>query len=249
MKSAAARSLPARNGNTPVIKMKPTPPGQEARRENSGWLATIEKRTLLWLAARMPAWVSSDMLTVIGLLSLLGAGLAYWFGGTHPIGLAVVVVFLALNWFGDSLDGTVARVRNAQRPRYGYYVDHIVDCFGALFLLSGMALSGFMHPWIAAGVLIAYLFLSIEVYLTSYALGRFHLSFLRFGPTELRILLAVGNVALYFHPMVRLFGEQYRLFDAGGAVAIVGMTGALLMSVVRHTLELYRAEPLPPRPH
>jgi archaetidylinositol phosphate synthase len=124
----------------------------------------------------------------------------------------LVILFLALNWLGDSLDGTLARVRNRQRPRYGFYVDHIVDAFGTLFLLSGLALSGYMSKSIAAALLTAYLMLSIEVYLATYTIGTFHLSFWKFSPTELRILLAIGNIALLYCPIVQIAGSTYRLY-------------------------------------
>jgi phosphatidylglycerophosphate synthase len=155
-----------------------------------------------------------------------------------------VIVCLALNWLGDSLDGTLARVRNRQRPRYGFYVDHVVDALGALFLLGGLALSGFMSERIALGLLIAYLLLSIEVYLATYTLGTFHISFWKFSPTELRILLAIGNLALVWHPDAHLAGTDWRLFDVGGAVGIAGMGVMLAVAVARHTRALYAAEPL-----
>ena len=218
---------------------------QEAKREQQSLLAPVEKRCLLWLAHRAPAWINSDHLTALGLVSLLGAGLSYWWARWNPLGLYAVILCLALNWLGDSLDGTLARVRNRQRPRYGFYVDHVVDAFGALFLLGGLALSGFMSERIALGLLISYLMLSIEVYLATYTLGTFQISFWKFSPTELRILLMIGNIALLYRPMVHLLGSTYRLFDIGGIVGIVGMTLMLVAAVVRHTVLLYRAERLP----
>jgi archaetidylinositol phosphate synthase len=127
-----------------------------------------------------------------------------------------VVVCLALNWLGDSLDGTLARFRRRLRPRYGFYVDHMVDSFGALGLMGGLALSGYMHPVIAIGLLIAFLMLSIQSYLATHTLGEFRLSFWRFGPTEMRILLVVGNLALLWKPRVHFAGSDYRLFDLEG---------------------------------
>lgn len=149
---------------------------------------------------------------------------------------------LAVNWLGDSLDGTLARYRNQQRPRYGFYVDHMVDSFGAVALMGGLALSGYMHPWIAMGLLVAFLVLSIQTYLATYTIGEFRLSFWSFGPTELRILLAVGNLALLRWPMV-LHG-QYRLFDVGGMVGLVGMTAMLACFTAKNAYELYRQERL-----
>jgi phosphatidylglycerophosphate synthase len=126
-------------------------------------LTPFEKRVLRWLAERMPARVNSDHLTLIGFLGMLGAGASYAWARYDRAGLLLVIFFLAINWFGDSLDGTLARVRSAQRPRYGFYVDHIVDTFAALVLLGGLALSGYMSPLAAAALLIGYYILSIEV--------------------------------------------------------------------------------------
>jgi archaetidylinositol phosphate synthase len=217
----------------------------EADRAQVSFLAPLEKKTLIWLAHRTPAWINSDHLTMLGLISLLGAGLSYWYSRYNRSGLSLVAACLALNWLGDSLDGTLARVRNRQRPRYGFYVDHIVDTFGVLFLLGGLAMSGYMSAPIAAGLLTAYYMLSIEVYLATYTIGTFHLSFWKFSPTELRILLAIGNIVLFYCPMVQLAGSTYRLYDVGGAAGVTGLTLILITSVVRHTAQLYRAERLP----
>ena len=218
---------------------------QEAKRTQESFLAVLEKRSLVWLAQRTPAWINSDHLTLLGLLAMAGAGAGYVWAGRSRIGLLVSVFCLAVNWLGDSLDGTLARVRNCQRPRYGFYVDHIVDAFGAIFLLGGLALSGYMSPWIAIGLLIAYMLLSIEVYLASYTLGDFRISYFKMGPTELRILLSIGNLVLLYKSMVHLFGRMYRLFDVGGTIGITGMLIVVLISVVRNVIKLYRREPLP----
>jgi phosphatidylglycerophosphate synthase len=217
----------------------------EAKRAQVSLLAPIEKKCLVWLAHHTPSWINSDHLTLLGLVAMLGTGLSYWYARWSRTGLLLGIVFLMLNWLGDSLDGTLARVRNRLRPRYGFYVDHAVDAFGTFFLLGGLALSGYMDERIAAGLLIAYFMLSIEVYLTTYTIGTFQLSFWKFSPTELRILLMIGNVALLYRPMARLFGHTYRLFDVGGIVGIIGMALMLITAVVRHTVMLYRAERLP----
>jgi phosphatidylglycerophosphate synthase len=218
---------------------------QEASREQVSLLAPLEKRCLIWLARHAPRWINPDHLTALGLISLAGAGLSYWYASVNSAGLLLVIAFLMLNWLGDSLDGTLARVRNQQRPRYGFYVDHVVDAFGTFFLLGGLALSGFMSERIAIGLLIVYFMLSIEVYLATYTLGTFHLSFWKFSPTELRILLMIGNIALFYRPVVHLFGGSYLLFDVGGAVGIIGMALMLVVAVAKHTTTLYRAEPIP----
>ncbi|HYL93297.1 MAG TPA: CDP-alcohol phosphatidyltransferase family protein [Alphaproteobacteria bacterium] len=219
----------------------------EAKRIQQSFLAVAEKKTLLWLAARTPSWINSDHLTVLGLLAMAGAGLGYWWSASNRVGLLVVIVCLALNWLGDSLDGTLARFRNCSRPRYGFYVDHVVDAFSALFLLGGLALSEYMAPLVALGLLVAYLMLSIEVYLATYTLGDFKISYFKMGPTELRLLLCVGNIALLFKSVVHLAGRSYRLFNVAGTIGIAGMLLVMVISVAQHTATLYRQEPLPGR--
>jgi len=222
-------------------------PFKDAVRLQHSVLATLEKRTLIWLAQRMPAAVNSDHLTILALAAMMGAGLSYWLAQWTPAGLVLVIVFLAINWFGDSLDGTLARVRQCPRPRYGYYVDHVVDAVGAVFLFGGLALSGYMSAPVAAVLLIAYFLLCLEVYLATNSLGEFRMSFIGIGPTELRILLAIGNLALLVHPMATVFGHTFKLFDVGGVVGAIGLAGTFVYSAVRNTRTLYRAEPMPGR--
>jgi archaetidylinositol phosphate synthase len=213
-----------------------------AERVNRGLLSVLEHRVLMGLARRLPEAVRPDHLTALGFGSLLAVGFSYWYARYSAVGLWLVILFLALNWFGDSLDGTLARVRGKQRPRYGFYVDHVLDACGSVFLFAGLALSGYMSERIAVGLLVAYFLVSIEVYLATYAVGRFHLSFAAFGPTELRLLLVAGNIALLRTPYAMLAGKQYLLFDVGGAIGIAGMGVALVWSIVKHTGQLYRAE-------
>jgi len=221
------------------------PKFREAERAQLSILAVAEKKVLVWLAHRMPPWVNSDHLTLTGLAAMFAAGMCYWAASRTRAGLIGAIAALAVNWFGDSLDGTLARIRNRQRPRYGFYVDHITDALGTAFLMVGLALSGYMSPYIALGLLIVYFLLSIEVYLATYTIGTFHLSFWKFGPTELRLLLCVGNLALFRWPVVGLFGERFLLFDVGGAIGIAGMSLMLVTAAIRHTRVLYEAERLP----
>jgi phosphatidylglycerophosphate synthase len=211
------------------------------RRVQESWLAAYEKRALLWLAARTPQWIGPDHLTALGLFAQIGAGVCYAFS-SHNYALLGVTACVALNWLGDSLDGTLARVRQQLRPRYGFYVDHMVDSFGALALMGGLACSGYMHPAIAIALLVAFLMLSIQSYLATYALGEFRLSFWRLGPTELRLLLIAGNLALFWKPQIHLLGKSYKLFDVGGAVGLAGMTAMLLFFTAQNTARLYREE-------
>lgn len=218
---------------------------QSAERQQSSLLAPLESAALLWLAERTPSWITSDHLTILGLLAQFMAGAAYAWSRWNRFGLLVVIIALALNWLGDSLDGTLARFRQRQRPRYGFYVDHMVDSFGALALLGGLAVSGYMHPFIAVGLLVAFLLLSIQTYLATYTLGEFRLSFWKFGPTELRILLAVGSLALFMRgPFAHLGGKLFRLFDIGGVIGTIGMMLILLAATIENTRRLYREERL-----
>jgi archaetidylinositol phosphate synthase len=213
-----------------------------ATRLQQSFVAATEKRTLVWLAKRTPHSINSDHLTLLGFVAQCLAGVCYALARWNRYILLLGIVFLALNWLGDSLDGTLARVRNCQRPRYGFYVDHMVDTFAAFFLMGGLALSGYIHPAIAFGMLIAFLMLSIEVYLASYTLGQFQLSYWKFGPTEIRILLATGNLALLRWPSMKILGAQLRLLDIGGVVGICGMILVLIVSAIQHTATLYREE-------
>lgn len=217
----------------------------EMTRDLGSILSGLEKRALVWLAHRMPSFINSDHLTVLGLLGMLGAGLSFWAASEEPIALLGVVFFLGLNWFGDSLDGTLARVRGHQRPMYGYYVDHVVDVFGAFFMLGGLALSGYMSLVVAGGLMVVYLMVVSEIYLAAYAVGTFRIHFLKLGPTELRILFAIGTLYLLRNPYATVFGEQHLLFDIGGVCGIVGLFVTLLVSSVRNTRHLYVQEPIP----
>jgi archaetidylinositol phosphate synthase len=225
-----------------LLEMRRAHPFPEMQRLQESWVAAHERRALLWLAARTPQWIGPDQLTGLGLAAQVGAGACYALAAWNRYALLGVIFCLALNWLGDSLDGTLARVRQQLRPRYGFYVDHMVDSFGALALMGGLALSGYMHPGIAIGLLVAFLMLSIQSYLAVHALGEFRLSFWRFGPTELRILLAIGNLALLWKPRVHFLGAHYRLFDIGGTIGLAGMALMVIFFAGQNTLRLYREE-------
>ena len=216
-----------------------------ARRVNRSLTASAEKRALEWMAGRAPRWVTSDQLTVLGLGAQIGAGIFYALSRYNRYALLLVIVCLALNWLGDSLDGTLARVRRQQRPRYGFYVDHMVDIFGAVALMCGLGYSGFLHWQTAIAMLIAFLLLAGESYLATYTLSCFELSQGIFGPTEIRILLIIGNLALLRNPYSTVFGHHMLLFDLGGIIAAIGMFAMAVMVTLRHTAQLYRQEPLP----
>ncbi len=214
-------------------------------REYRSPLATGEKRVLVWLAEHMPEAVNSDHLTLLGFFGILLSGISFWASAWEMRALFLVIAGLAVNWFGDSLDGTLARVRNRQRPRYGYYTDHVLDLIGTAGLVIGMSLSGFMSPLVGLGFLIAYLMVMAEVFLATHVRKVFRMSFMGFGPTELRVILAIGILALFRKPVVKIAGHgPFFLFDVGGVVAIAGLIVALLVSAIRNIRVLYREEPL-----
>ena len=213
-------------------------------RQHNSILAAAEKRALIWMATRLPRWVNSDHLSVLGLASMAGAGAAFVLAASDPVaGASLVVLCLFMNWFGDSLDGTLARVRDQQRPRYGYYVDHVIDLTGTALLFAGVAASGYMSPAIAVLVVAAYFLVSAETYLATHARGVFKMAFLGVGPTELRILLAAGALALINTPMVSPFGlGPLALWDLGGMIGSLGMMIAFVVSSTRNVRALYLEE-------
>ncbi|MBI4904682.1 MAG: CDP-alcohol phosphatidyltransferase family protein [Acidobacteria bacterium] len=215
---------------------------RDAKRVQASLLSGVEKQVLVWIAARLPERINPDHLTVLGFLAMIGAGVAYAMAGAFPHALWIVNLMLAINWFGDSLDGTLARVRNRLRPRYGYYVDHIIDALSAVFLFGGLGLSGYMSERVAMGMLMCYLLLAIQSYLAAHSIGVFSISWWKFSPTEMRILLAIGNCIAFFHPFTKVLGPRLLFFDVAGGISVVCMLGALLVITVRNTTTLYREE-------
>jgi archaetidylinositol phosphate synthase len=230
--------------NTPTVTTKEGETFTPARRVNQALTASLEKRALQWMAYRAPHWLSADQLTVLGLSAQIGAGVGYALSRYHRYALLAVILCVVLNWFGDSMDGTLARVRSQPRPRYGFYVDHMMDIFGSVALMCGLGFSGFLHWQTAIAMLIAFLLLSSECYLATYTLSRFQLSQGIFGPTEIRILLILGNLALLRNPYSTIFGHTILLFDLGGTIAAVCMLATAIHLTIRHTAQLYREEPL-----
>jgi phosphatidylglycerophosphate synthase len=214
-------------------------------RDHRSVLAAAEKRLLIAIATSLPRRIHSDHLSGLALLSMFGVGAAFAAMRVTPGAWIAVIVGLALNWFGDSLDGTVARVRHHERPRFGFYVDHVIDLAGTAALFAGLAGSGLMTPWLAMAVLVGYLLLCAESFLATHATGVFRMSRWGVGPTELRLLIALGAFAASRHPLASLplVGVR-RLFDVGGVVAIIGFAAAFLSASIRQTRELYRLEPI-----
>jgi phosphatidylglycerophosphate synthase len=216
----------------------------DTKREHASLTAAAEKKLLIWLAERMPAFVSSDHLTLLGLVAYLMAGVFYALVPSSPHWLHGVNLCLVLNWFGDSLDGTLARVRNRLRPRYGFYVDHMVDALATLFLLLGLAVSGLVTPAFAVALLVAYYFLTINMGFATHALGVFKISFGLIGGTELRLLLALVNLLVLVRPVVILAGRPVLVFDVVALGATLGVAIVALRSTAQVTKRLYEMERL-----
>lgn len=170
---------------------------ETSTREMTFLLAAPERRVLRWLAPRLPAGWTPNTLTVIGVLGAFGTALGYALTPLHPGWLWLASGMLVVNWFGDSLDGTLARVRKIERPKYGYYIDHMVDAVNTAAIGAGIGLSSYVSLPLALVLVIIYLCLSINIYLESSVFGIFEFSYGIFGPTEVRILLIVANAALW----------------------------------------------------
>ncbi|HEY6210543.1 MAG TPA: CDP-alcohol phosphatidyltransferase family protein [Gemmatimonadales bacterium] len=213
-----------------------------AARELTFFLAEPERRLLRALAARLPAAVSSDHLTALGVLGALGAGAAYALSRVSPIWLWVASAMLVVQWVGDSLDGTLARVRRAERPRYGYYLDHVVDAFSTAVIGLGIGLSGYVHLGAALGIVVVYLALSINVYLESAVLGVFRLAYNRMGPTEVRIIMVIANALLaVLSPVPSPMARTVATATLG--ILAAGMTGLLATRFARNLRTLAQLEP------
>ena len=215
-------------------------------RDHRSLFAGAEKRLLVAIARRIPPAINSDHLSAVALAAIVVTGLCFAAMSVSPVAAWGIPVALFVNWFGDSLDGTLARVRNHQRPRYGYYIDHVLDIAGTSALMTGLACSSLIHPVLALALLCAYLLLCAESYLSTHAAGVFRLSYLGVGPTELRMVLAAGAIKAATSPVVNVpgFGPQ-RLFDVGALVALTGMAAAFLLAAIGTGRALYVAEPLP----
>src|SRR5882724_1102289 len=237
----------AGTGSATAVAVKPAATTADsgfknATRTQESILAPFEKRFLIWTAKRLPAWIGPDSLTILGFAGQIAAGVFYSQVGKWPPFFYFVNLCIFINWFGDSLDGTVARVRNKQRPRYGFYVDHVVDVLGAFALMTGLGFSGYITPMVAAALLVCFLMFSAETYLSSYAVGNFKLSYFKFSPTEIRVLLIIGNMFAVTRPVIHVFHRPYKFFDVGCAIAAVCMFVTLIISAIRNIRYLYRVE-------
>jgi phosphatidylglycerophosphate synthase len=216
------------------------------RREMTFLLAGAERQVLQSLAARVPRPIRSNHLTAIGILGAVGAGTAYALTHYNPAWLWVASLMLGVNWLGDSLDGTLARVRGTQRPKYGYYLDHVVDAFSTAVIGLGIGLSPYVNLGLALGLVVVYLALSINVYLESSVFGVFKISYGRIGPTEVRLLLVILNTVLALATLWEVKGPWSISLVANWTLAIL-LTGMVALFVGRFARNLYRLAKLEPQ--
>lgn len=184
------------------------------KRVNDILLGPLERPALQWLSARMPSWVTPDVLTGIGVLGALITMLGYIGSNINPIYLWFASFGFIVNWFGDSLDGTLARYRHIERPKYGFYIDHTVDAFCQVLIFLGLGITPYISFNLACLALIAYLLLSVLVYVRTFVLGEFRISFSKLGPTEIRLIAIILNTSMYFG------GQQTHAYALGAITKV-----------------------------
>lgn len=222
-----------------------TTAASEAERTTKSFLADPEKRVLNWICARTPSWVLPDHLTLLAVFAAVGLGVAYGLSNRGTGWLWVASALLVVHWYGDSMDGTLARFRRIQRPRYGFYVDHLADAFATACVGMGLGLSPFMLFSVGLAIVMAYLILSINVYLETITRQQFRFGYGFLGPTEARIILIILNTAVVFVGPIplHLLGLGETIFDLAGTIAALMMAGMLLRRLRRNLRILGRLEP------
>ena len=210
------------------------------QRVNDILLAPLERPALKWLAAHMPLWVNPDILTLIGIFGGVLIFFSYWFSNYFSGFLWIASLGFIINWFGDSLDGTLARHRKIERPKYGFFVDHTVDAFNEVLIVIGLGLSPYVSFNTACLALIGYLLMSVLVYIRTYINGIFQLSYSKFGPTEIRVILILLNTAMFFVgiPTVELPFGLNTIYDI--PISIIALILGILFTTgsIQHAIEL-----------
>ena len=212
------------------------------KRINDILLGPLERPALQWLAACMPRWVNPDILTGVGLLGSVVIFFSYWLTNVTAHFLWLASLGLVINWFGDSLDGTLARYRKIERPRYGFFIDHTVDAVSTLLVVFGLGLSPYVRFEIACLALIGYLLMSVFVYIRTCVEGVFKISYGRFGPTEVRLIVIIANTIIYFlgNPLVALPFGALSIYDLIAGIVAIALTVIFLVSMIRQARELAR---------
>jgi archaetidylinositol phosphate synthase len=220
---------------------------KKSDKERSGGMFYLaEQKIIKKILPKIPRFLTPDRLTLISIIAYILAGLFFYLSTFNKFWLIGVIVSLALNWFGDSFDGAIARFRNIQRPRYGYYVDHILDAFGPVFFLVGLGLSPLMHMSIALGLAICYLVLAVSTYLTVYTQGKYSIGYSGLGGTEARIVISIFCfISLFFvYPMnlFHLWGTTFTVWDIAGVAALIVFSYMLVACVVNNLVYLNKID-------
>ena len=213
---------------------------REHTRVNDILLGPLERPTLQWLAAHMPAWVTPDTCTVAGTLGALLTLISYGLSNISPTYLWLASLGFFINWLGDSLDGTLARYRRIERPRYGYYIDHTMDVVCQVMIFLGLGLTPYISFSVACLALISYLLLSVLVYIRTYVVGEFKISYGKLGPTESRVIAVFLNILMYFLGMqsLTLGGITISVYDLFVAMVALLLAGFFLNTALQEARKL-----------
>lgn len=226
---------------------------EDAVRIQTSVLNAAEKKALVWLAERQPSWVNSDMMTLLGSLGAVVIAVGYALVSRNPAFLWLSSFGFLINWYGDSLDGTLARVRKCQRPVYGYYIDHTMDAINELIIFVGVGLSGLIHFGLALMILVVYLMLTLNVSINAHLKQEFRLTYLKMGPTEFRIIAVILNTLLAvvaplrdFSCNLTLSGRTFTLgvLDIGGLVILFVLAAVYVYSIIVDARGYARIDPL-----
>ncbi len=204
----------------------------QAIRIQTSFINGLEKKALIWIAKRLPRWVTSDMLTAVGTLGALVVAIGFALSGRSIQWLWLSSAGLVVNWFGDSLDGTLARVRNCQRPIYGYYVDHTVDCVNEGLMFIGAGLSPFLHLEFALLAFAIYLVLTINVSINAHLKGEFRLTYIKLGPTEFRLIIVIANTLLITIPALTAIRHSYTLLGHSITMRILDYVAVVIIGIM-----------------
>ena len=208
---------------------------EQSKRIQTSILNSLEKKVLVWLAERQPRWMTSDILTGIGVVGAVIVAVGYFLSNYHIGWLWLASLGFVINWYGDSLDGTLARVRNTQRPIYGFYLDHNIDGITMAIMCIGAGLSDMLNLYIAMAVLAVYLLLSISVYINAHLKGEFKLTYAGMGPTEFRLIMIVVNTLFATIVPLREWGVTFSILNTSiifGAFDFIGLAILAILSII-----------------
>jgi archaetidylinositol phosphate synthase len=187
-------------------------------------LAAGERRLLTWLAARMPVSVTPDRLTSVGFVGAVLVAAGYALSSFHTGWLWLSIASYFINWFGDSLDGSLARYRKIERPKFGYFIDHSTDSLGNMLIMIGLGLSPFLRMDVALFGLGGYLLLSIHTFVAARVVDEFRLSYVAAGPTELRLVLIAMTLCMLLFGGDPVLSTMFSAFDL-----FIGGLGSILI--------------------